>query len=167
LLRTTKLCHSVEVIFRSSFCWYKLHLWLIGISQYSFHQSNAFYFIPRCPISITLFNVPFMILDVDLTQRYIFFTLLLFLFNKVMNHDREWKCFQNFVTYSVFHRPLTLTFQNLIYSWCDNLWMILFSLHAITLRSSFQKSNFNLFGKSNSSSLQFLSKETHINFAKL
>jgi hypothetical protein len=113
LLRTTKLCHSVEVIFRSSFCWYKLHLWLIGISQYSFHhQSNAFYFIPRCPISITLFNVPFMILDVDLTQRYIFYTLLLFLFNK--DHDREWKCFQTSLLIPFSTAPLTLTFQNLI-----------------------------------------------------
>jgi hypothetical protein len=74
-----------------------------------------------------------MILDVDLTQRYIFYTLLLFLFNKVMNHDGM-EMFSKLVYLFRFHTP-SHTFQNLINKcWCDNMDDTFSFLHAITLR---------------------------------
>jgi hypothetical protein len=63
LLRTTKLRYLV-LFFRRRFVDINLHLWLIGISQYSFHhQSNAF--ASRCPISNAMLTICSRILDVD------------------------------------------------------------------------------------------------------
>jgi hypothetical protein len=74
---------------------------------------------------------------------------------------------ENFVTYSVFHRPLTY-FQNLINKcWCDNLWMILFiACHYTEELVARKVIRLICSATSNSSSLAVSIKETHINFAK-
>jgi hypothetical protein len=80
------------------------------------------FFHLQCLISITYLTFRSLYCLSVLTQRYIF--LVLFLFNKIMNHD--WKNVLNLHYLFRFH-SLWLTFQNFIYKcWCDNLWMILF-----------------------------------------